>query len=201
MDDQEPRPGPALAATCPLCGHESARVLPFRYEFRGRPLQGVGCPKGGLARLFPMPSDEEIASLYSEEYLTACTVAVPSTLNLLSARIGMAVYRLRGRSKILRLPPYHLFEYTPRSLRAMLEASGFRVDRLRQSAVPLGKMGLRGWVVENDGKAVLRLFARAGAFACNRGGDCLLAVGVRPGDGAGTRSGETNARRNKAGGR
>lgn len=321
MDDRQPRPGQALAATCPLCGHTSACVLPFRYEFRGRLLQGVGCPKCGLARLFPMPSDEEIASLYSEEYFTECTdavgahgrraymelaaageadrrreavrldrllcqhsgrrgrfcevgcgpgyllaemrslgwevrglelsgfaarharevlglevaegplvpgglpretfdvlllgdvlehlprprealtavwcslvpgglvaVAVPSTLNLLSARLGMAVYRLRGRSKTLRLPPYHLFEYTPRSLRAMLETSGFRVDRLRQSAVPLGKMGLRGSLVENVGKAVLQLCAHAGAFAGNRGGDRLLAVGVRPGEGAEVRA-------------
>jgi SAM-dependent methyltransferase len=294
--------------------------LPFLYEFRGRLLQGVGCPQCDLVRLFPMPSDEEIASLYSEEYFTVCTpavgahgkraymesaadgaadrhreavrldrrlrgpsgrrgrfcevgcgpgfflsemrslgwevrgleisgfaarharevlglevtegplvpgklpreafdalllgdvlehlprprealtavwcslvpggvvaVAVPSTLNLLSARLGMAVYRRRGRSKTLRLPPYHLFEYTPRSLRAMLEISGFRVDRLRQSAVPLGKMGLRGSSVENVGKAVFQLLAHAGSFACNRGGDRLLAVGVRPGEGAGVR--------------
>jgi SAM-dependent methyltransferase len=334
MDDRELRPGQVLAATCPLCGYASAHVLPFRYEFHGRLLQGVGCPQCDLARLFPMPSDEEIASLYAEEYFTTCTdevgahgkqaymelatagkadrrraaarldrllcrqegrrgrfcevgcgpgfflaemralgwevrgleisafaarharevlglqvdegplvpgrlpreafdalllgdvlehlprprealtavwcslapggvvaVAVPSTRNLLSARLGMAIYRRRGRIKTLRLPPYHLFEYTPRSLRAMLERSGFRVELLRQSAVPLGKMGLRGSPVENVGKAVLQLFAHAGALVGNCGGDRLLALGVRSGDGAGDMPGGTTARKDRPGGR
>jgi SAM-dependent methyltransferase len=332
MDDRKPRPGENLAADCPLCGHGSAQVLPFCYEVRDRFLQGVGCPACGLARLFPMPSDEEIASLYTEEYFTQCTptvgahgkraymelaaggetdrrreavrldrllggqtgrrgqfcevgcgpgfllaemrslgwevrgleisefaarharealdlevavgplapgglprerfdvvylgdvlehlprprealtavwcslfpggavvVAVPSTLNLLSARLGMAAYRIRGRSKTLHLPPYHLFEYTPRSLRAMLERSGFRVDTLRQSAVPLGMMGLRGSTAENSAKAIFQLLAHATAFICNRGGDRLLAVGVRPGDGAGTRGAGDECPRERGG--
>lgn len=332
MDDPQLRPGQTLAATCPLCGNRSACVLPFRYEFRDRLLQGVECATCGLARLHPMPSDDEIASLYAEAYFTACTeevgahgkraymdlaadghasrrrdairldrllcgasgrrgrfcevgcgpgfflaemrslgwqvqgleisefaarhardalgleveqgslvpgklpretfdaillgdvlehlprprealtavwcslvpggavaVVVPSTLNLLSARLGMAVYRSRGRSKTLRLPPYHLFEYTPRSLRTMLETSGFRVDRLRQSAVPLGKMGLRGSWIENAGKAALQLLAHAGAFACNRGGDRLLAVGIRPAEEAAARARRNDGPRDQAG--
>jgi SAM-dependent methyltransferase len=318
MIDQPPRPGEIVDARCPLCGRGVARVLPFRYDFRGRFLEGVGCEECGLVRLHPMPSDEEIASLYAEEYFTECSdavgahgkraymelaaegeterrrgaarldralrdllgrrgrfcevgcgpgfllaemrslgwqvrgleisdyavrharevldldvaagplvpgalppgaldavflgdvlehlprpgealgevrealvpggvvaVAVPSTLNLISARLAMTAYRMLGRSRTLRLPPYHLFEYTPGSLRGMLEASGFRVARLRQSAVPLGKMALRGSMVENSGKAVLQLLAQATAYACNSGGDRLLAVAVRPGEDAG----------------
>lgn len=102
-------------------------------------------------------------------------IAVPSTLNLLSGRAGMALYRLLGRSKTVRIPPYHLFEYTPRTLRQVLERAGFRLLRLRQSAVPLRRMGLRGHPLENAGKAALQILAHATSRICNRGGDRLLA--------------------------
>src|SRR5690606_38061225 len=72
---------------------------------------------------------------------SVAAIAVPSTLNLASARLGMALYRATGRCKTLRIPPYHLFEYTPKTLRAMLTSAGFEVVSLRQSAVPIGKMG------------------------------------------------------------
>ncbi len=110
-------------------------------------------------------------------------VAVPSTLNLLSARLGMAYYRRAGRFKTMRIPPYHLVEYTPRTLRAMLVASGYRVIRVRQSAVPVRKMGLRGSGVENAGKVALQGLAHASARLFNRGGDRLLAIAVKPDDG------------------
>jgi SAM-dependent methyltransferase len=104
-------------------------------------------------------------------------IAIPSTLNLLSAQLGMMLYRARARSKTLRIPPYHLFEYIPRTLRGMLEASGFEVVRLRQSAVPLRKMGLRGTLLENAGKVSLQVFAHLTSGLLNRGGDRLLAIG------------------------
>ncbi len=334
MDDLQPKPGQVLEAACPLCGHRSSQVLPFGYRFRERLLVGVGCPKCGLARVHPLPSDDEIASLYAEEYFTQCTdtvgahgkrsymelaaagsrgrrraaagmdrllrprpgwrgrfceigcgpgfflaemrsrgwevhglevsefaarharevlglevtvgpltpgslprerfdavflgdvlehlprprealtavwcslvpggtviVAVPSTLNLLSARLGLALYRARGQIKTLTLPPYHLYEYTPRSLRAMLERSGFRVDAVRQSAVPLGKMGLRGSAVENSGKMLLQVLAHGTAFFCNRGGDRLRAVAVRPTEERESRAEGTCVRGKQAGGR
>lgn len=102
-------------------------------------------------------------------------IAVPSTLNLLSGRIGLAGYRILGRSRTVRIPPYHLFEYTPRTLRQVLERAGFQMLALRQSAVSLRRMGLRGHPLENAGKAALQLLAHATSRLCNRGGDRLLA--------------------------
>jgi len=107
-------------------------------------------------------------------------VAVPSTLNLLSGKIGMLVYRVRGRAKTLRIPPYHLFEYTPRTLRRMLEESGFEVLSIRQSAVPLHRMGLRGTKLENAGKVALQVVAHTTSRLFNRGGDRLLALARKP---------------------
>ncbi len=108
-------------------------------------------------------------------------VEVPSTMNAPSARLGMWVYRRRGAFKTLRIPPYHLCEYAPATLRAMLTAAGFEVVALRQSAVPLRRMALRGSAVEKAGKAVLQVVAHASTGLLNRGGDRLLALAVNPG--------------------
>ena len=105
-------------------------------------------------------------------------VAVPSTMNLLSAQIGLTAYRALGRFKTLRIPPYHLFEYTPRTLRTTLATAGFRLLELDQSAVPIDKMGLRGTAVENSGKVALQLLAHLTARVFNRGGDRLFALAV-----------------------
>lgn len=103
-------------------------------------------------------------------------VAIPSTLNLASARIGLWLYRVRGRFKTLKIPPYHLYEYTPHSVRRLLNKAGFEVERLEQSTVPLKRMGLRGSPLENVGKAVLQVIAHASCRLFNRGGDRLLIV-------------------------
>ncbi len=104
------------------------------------------------------------------------TIAVPSTMNLASARLGLAIYRARGRFKTLKIPPYHLFEYTPRSLRGTLEAAGFRRVEIRQSAVSLRRMGLRGSPMENAGKVTLQVMALLTSALWNRGGDRLTAI-------------------------
>lgn len=103
-------------------------------------------------------------------------VAVPSTLNLLSAKLGMAYYAVRSRPKVLRIPPYHLFEYTPSTIKRMLESVGFKRIQVKQSAVPLKKMGLRGSSMENAGKVLLQIPAHVTSRLFNCGGDRLMAV-------------------------
>jgi SAM-dependent methyltransferase len=106
-------------------------------------------------------------------------IAIPSTLNLLSVKLGLWVYRVRGRFKTLKIPPYHLFEYTPTSIDRTLQVSGWRAVRMRQTAVPLRKMGLRGSPVENLGKVTLQLLAHLTSRLLNRGGDRLLVTARR----------------------
>lgn len=106
-------------------------------------------------------------------------IAVPSTMNLLSAKLGMALYRIRGKYRTLRIPPYHLFEYTPTSLRWALAASDLRVLEIRQGAVPIRKMGLRGTFAENAGKVSLQVLAHITARTLNSGGDRLQAIARR----------------------
>lgn len=310
---EELLPGDSIEGTCQICSRTRLRVLPFGYIFKDRFLYGTQCKSCRLVFLHPMPSDDEISSLYTEEYFTECSesagahgpraymdlledsdeersrsasrldreilrhvgnrgrfleigcgpglflsevrqlgwdvsgleisefatqhaldklnlnvklgsierdrfpestfdavfmgdvlehlprpvesleivkswlrpggvlvVAIPSTLNLISGKIGMFAYGRMKRFKRLRIPPYHLYEYTPRTVSAVLEASGFAVLRLRQSAVPLRKMGLRGSAVENIGKAVLQLSAHATSRCLNMWGDRLLVLASRP---------------------
>jgi SAM-dependent methyltransferase len=314
--DQAPEqhlPGDSIEGSCQVCSRARLRVLPFGYVFKDRFLYGVRCNSCGLVFLHPMPSDDEINSLYTEEYFTECSesagahgpraymdlvedsdeersrsasrldreilrhignrgrfleigcgpgfflsavrelgwavsgleisefatrhavdrlrlnvklgsiesdsfpentfdvvfmgdvlehlprpvesleivkswlkpggvlaVAIPSTLNLISGKIGMFVYGKMKRFKTLRIPPYHLYEYTPRTVSTVLRASGFMVLGLRQSAVPLRKMGLRGNSMENAGKVILQLAAHATSRLLNLWGDRLLVLASRP---------------------
>lgn len=308
----ERRPGELVSGRCLICSGSRLHTLPFRYAFKDRFLHGTSCLDCSAVFLDPMPSDDEIAGLYQEEYFTECSdtcgahgpaaymemaedsdqerkqgaqrldrriretveqrgvlvevgcgpgfflaelgnlgwsvkgleisefaarhaqeklgldvrvgpidsdsfpegsanavfmgdvlehlpdpvvslrnlrqwiaadgvliVAIPSTLNLLSAKIGMAFYRAHSGFKTLKIPPYHLFEYTPRSVSKALEVAGFRVLSLQQSAAPISKMGLRGSRIENLGKVTLQYLAHLTTRLCNRGGDRLVIAATR----------------------
>ena len=53
---------------CLICGGGSFISLPYYYEFRGRIIRIVRCACCSLVTLYPMPSQDEINSLYTEEY-------------------------------------------------------------------------------------------------------------------------------------
>ena len=56
---------PAVTAPCPLCG--GGRAQP-RFAVEGCPSRVVACEACGLARLEPLPSDEELAAYYPDAY-------------------------------------------------------------------------------------------------------------------------------------
>jgi SAM-dependent methyltransferase len=62
-------------------------------------------------------------------------VCGPTALNALSRRIGLAAYALFGRTRSIALAPYHLFEYTPGTLRLLLEKGGFEVVTLEKHKI------------------------------------------------------------------
>jgi SAM-dependent methyltransferase len=63
----------------------------------------------------------------------------PITTNSLARRVGLWLYRLAGREIVLREPPYHLLEFTPRSLRRLLADAGLAVVEMRQSKIAPGR--------------------------------------------------------------
>src|SRR5262249_22895421 len=54
-------------------------------------------------------------------------------------RFALALYAAAGRKIVLREPPYHLWEFTPRSLRRLARACGLDVVRLEQHKIPPGR--------------------------------------------------------------
>ncbi len=60
----------------------------------------------------------------------------PITTNSLARRVALAACGAVRKSLRLEQPPYHLWEFTPRTLSLLLSACGFDVERLRQSKVP-----------------------------------------------------------------
>lgn len=83
-------------------------------------------------------------------------MGLPSQTNNLFSRIGFAVYEMAGKSATVALPPYHLFEYRPQSLRFLLRRCGFEVTRLDQGIIPPDQIQLRGSAIQRVGKKVLQ---------------------------------------------
>lgn len=79
-------------------------------------------------------------------------MACPSQTNTLFSRAGFAVYRALRREATVPLPPYHLFEYRPASMRSILERCGFTEIRITQGLIPPGSIALRGSGFQRLGK-------------------------------------------------
>ena len=79
-------------------------------------------------------------------------IGVPSQTNTIFSKLGFSVYRALGKQTTVSLPPYHLFEYRPRSLRRVLEQCGFTISEIRQGMIPPGSVHLRGPVLQRIGK-------------------------------------------------
>jgi len=63
----------------------------------------------------------------------------PITTNSLARRLALRGYGVARREIVLREPPYHLWEFTPGSLRRLFAGAGFEVVRLRQAKIPPGR--------------------------------------------------------------
>ncbi|HEY6867716.1 MAG TPA: class I SAM-dependent methyltransferase [Candidatus Eisenbacteria bacterium] len=63
----------------------------------------------------------------------------PITTHSLARRLALAVYGAAGGTIVLREPPYHLWEFTPGPLRALVERAGLEVTSLRQSKIQPGR--------------------------------------------------------------
>jgi SAM-dependent methyltransferase len=63
----------------------------------------------------------------------------PTTTNSLARSLALAVCRAMGRTIVLREPPYHLWEFTPRSLAGLLARCGLEAVSVRQSKIPPGR--------------------------------------------------------------
>lgn len=60
----------------------------------------------------------------------------PTALNALARGRGMFLYGLLNQTRVIDLAPYHLFEYTPRTIRRLFETAGFDVLHMRKKKIP-----------------------------------------------------------------
>ncbi len=102
----------------------------------------------------PVFTMKEIRRITAPEAILV--ILCPTQTNTLFSRIGFAVYGALNKRAIVNLPPYHLFEYRPRSLKRLLTSHGFQVIRIVQTAMVPGEVALRGITMENLGKKFLQ---------------------------------------------
>ncbi|HTR97402.1 MAG TPA: class I SAM-dependent methyltransferase [Candidatus Acidoferrales bacterium] len=62
----------------------------------------------------------------------------PITTNSLARSLALGAFGALGRELVLREPPYHLWEFTPRSLAALVRAVGLEVVAMEQAKIAPG---------------------------------------------------------------
>ena len=106
-------------------------------------------------------------------------LACPSQTNTLFSRAGFALYRTLGREATVRLPPYHLFEYRPASIRSLLARCGFVRVTVAQGLIPPGRIALRGTAAERIGKKSFHYINAAVTALSGAFGDRMEVTAVR----------------------
>jgi SAM-dependent methyltransferase len=106
-------------------------------------------------------------------------MACPSQTNTLFSRTGFVLYRALGQEATVRLPPYHLFEYRPASMRSLLERCGFDRVKIAQGLIPPGTIALRGTAAERIGKKSFHYINTAVTALSGAFGDRLEVTAVR----------------------
>jgi 2-polyprenyl-3-methyl-5-hydroxy-6-metoxy-1,4-benzoquinol methylase len=104
---------------------------------------------------------------------------VPSMFNSLTGRFATVGMRLLRTKKKMTLPPYHVNEFTPKTLRTIMERAGFRETVIIQRIKPPSAITLRGSAFEKSVKKILQypnygLTKSLGVF-----GDRLLGIGIK----------------------
>ncbi len=142
---------------------------PNRYDviFMGDVLEHLVQPLEMLAKTHTMLKPSGIIAL-----------EIPSMFNSLAGRAAVAGYRLLNIRKKMALPPYHVNEFTPKTLRSFILQAGFKDAVIVQRIKPPSMITLRGSLFEKTVKKVLHypnygLTKSLGVF-----GDRLLGIGI-----------------------
>ncbi len=82
-------------------------------------------------------------------------IVIPTQTNTLFSRTGMALYSLLGKRTRVMLPPYHVYEYRPESIRPLLLQAGFQNVRLYPLIMKPSEIALRGSWAQRVMKKIL----------------------------------------------
>lgn len=83
-------------------------------------------------------------------------IECPMQTNTLFSRIGFFLYNVSGKKAAVHLPPYHLFEYRPASMTAMLRLCGFDIMQKTEGMIPPREVTLRGSGLQKIGKKLFQ---------------------------------------------
>jgi len=106
-------------------------------------------------------------------------VEVPSMFNSITGRMAVAGFRMLGIQKNMPMPPYHVNEFTPKTLRAIIEQAGFRQAVIVQRIKPPVSITLRGTILEKAIKKILQYPNYMVTKSLGIFGDRLLGLGIK----------------------
>jgi 2-polyprenyl-3-methyl-5-hydroxy-6-metoxy-1,4-benzoquinol methylase len=134
-------------------------VAPFEKEQTGDTLQPASFDLILMGDVLEHFTDPLKAMKFAHSLLKqngTLIVHVPSTLNLISTRIAFLLYRLIRTQKTMTIPPYHLTEFFPATLRKSFMAAGFSKCRIIQETKHPKTITLRHSRLENFVKVALQ---------------------------------------------
>lgn len=102
-------------------------------------------------------------------------VAVPSTFNLFSTWFAILFYKLTGKKKKFYDNPYHIFEYTPKTIKSLFKKYFDDVQVVNRIKKP-SELNMKGGGVEYKIKKFLHYINYPYTQIFNRNGDRLLVV-------------------------
>lgn len=106
-------------------------------------------------------------------------IVIPTQTNTLFSRFGMTLFSLAGKRTRIYMPPYHLFEYRPSSVRRLLLNHGFSKIIIKPVIMKPGEIGLRSSVVQNKAKYVFQCLNYPLTKLTGRFGDRLTIIAVK----------------------
>ncbi len=80
----------------------------------------------------------------------------PMQTNTLFSRAGFFLYGLLGKNATVHLPPYHMFEYRPKSMMEFLCLSGFSILSEKSGLISPAEIRLRGNALQKIGKKIFQ---------------------------------------------
>ncbi len=104
----------------------------------------------------------------------------PITTNTLARQLALQAYATLGRSITLREPPYHLWEFTPTSLRRLMKQVGLKVVEMRESKIAPGSAGGRKRGLQRSLMAAIDGLNVPLTNAFNAWGDRVVMVAEKP---------------------
>lgn len=104
---------------------------------------------------------------------------VPSMFNSLTGRVATIGMRLLGTQKKMAMPPYHVNEFIPGTLQAMMKRAGFKEAVIIQRIKPPPSITLRGGLLEKIIKKTLQYPNYLMTKSIGILGDRLLGIGIK----------------------